>query len=612
MCGISGGITRNGLDITLKVVKEIVRSQCNRGPDYQDIEVINNTEINVILGHNRLSIIDLTPEANQPMWDHEKKYCLVFNGEIYNYIELKNELKQLGHLFLTQSDSEVILEAFKEWGVQSVKRFNGMFAFAIFDTVNQKLFLYRDRFGVKPLYYYRDEEKFIFASTTNTIGQNLSLEPNLEYLAQGIQYGFYDNEDISPYKGLKALKPAHYLVVDLEESGMVTYNLKEYYNLHNEVEALTSSLSQLSTNSLCEKVADLMDNALDIRYRADVPIGVSLSGGLDSSTVAALSALRGHNDVIGFTFGHSEDRKTEGPLVKELSKKTGIKVRYIWPEVKDIINSFSETLAAQGAPFLSGSVMAQYMVFKDVKASGVKVLLGGQGGDELFMGYRKFFAFHLRQLIIKKNYGEALEFILGLVPLFLAELRTLPEYWKQRHRYTSRTGMDTVLNLPKVSFSYMGFDPNKPLWERQITDIMHTSLPSLLRYEDRNSMGNSVESRLMFLDYRLVELALAIPTALKLKNGYGKWIIRQIVKGKIPESIRSVRYKRGFDIPQNQWIDQGLGELLRREIQDRLSKIKDFLLNTNINEQFSNEQFKQRPLTFAEAATIIWLGDQLK
>jgi asparagine synthase (glutamine-hydrolysing) len=355
----------------------------------------------------------------------------------------------------------------------------------------------------------------------------------------------------------------------------------------------------------------LLEDAVDVRFRADVPVGVSLSGGLDSSTIAALSASDGRGEVRGFTFGHPNDPRTEGPLTQKLSEQTGIKVRFIQPGMQEIIATYLKVLDAQGAPFASASGIGQYQVFQAAREEGIKVLLGGQGGDEIFMGYRKFFMFHLRRLQRQRRFGEALAFALGLLPTAVVELRrTAPMYWRIRHRYTRAAGVGTVLKLPEAGCEYIGFDPHEPLWVRQMHDVMHVSLPTLLRYEDGCSMGNSVESRLPFVDYRLVEVALALPTAVKLRGGFGKWIVREVARGKIPGEIQRARYKRGFDVQQSGWIEQGLGTSIRHALRARSPKIKEFLApNAKVDELFSDAQLKHRTAAFAEATTLIWLGD---
>ena len=614
MCGVAGSYsTKHRIDETRNLIKEIVESQYQRGPDYQAIDTVAGERANLILGANRLSIIDLSPEANQPMWDNERRYCLVFNGEIYNYVELRKELIALGHSFSTRSDSEVILESFKEWGVRAAERFNGMFAFALFDKGEECLYLFRDRFGVKPLYYFVDEHELYFASTCGVLARRLRLEPDLDYVARGLRLWVYDYGELSPFVGLKALKPAHYLKVQAAEGKLET-QMNSYYRLDERVEALIDSLARKPTRDLVGLVAGLLEDAVDVRFRADVPVGISLSGGLDSSTIAALSASGEHGDVVGFNLGHPDDPSTEGPLAQKLSERIGIEARSLRPSAQDIANMYFKVLDAQGAPFASvGSAIGQYQVFQAVREEGVKVLLGGQGGDETLMGYRKFLLFRLRRLLQQRRFGEALAFSLGTMPTAFAELRrATPMYWRMRRRYTHGSGMDTVLKLPEAGCEYIGYTPDEPLWVRQMHDVTHVSLPTLLRYEDRNSMGNSVESRLPFMDYRLLEVALALPDAVKLRGGFGKWILREVARGKIPEEIRKARYKRGFDVRESDWFEQGLGAAMRDALRIRLPEIKQFLEpGAKVDELFSDAQLKHRTLASAEVTTLIWLGKNI-
>ncbi len=613
MCGIAGIFSIHHSEQNRRLVEQIVASQYHRGPDFQAVETIPGTRAQVILGHNRLCIIDLSAHANQPMWDRERLCCIVFNGEIYNYIELKAELSALGHEFVTASDTEVILEAFKEWGTCAIERFNGMFALALYDATSHRLLLARDRFGVKPLYYYLDRDRLVFASTGRVIAERMGLEPNLSYVARGLRYGIHDAEDIAPYTGLKALKPGHCLDVALSSTDRLAANLIPYYNLASRVQGMVDRLASRPISLLASETADLLENAVDVRFRADVPVAISLSGGLDSSSVAALSVLRDRGDVAGYTFGHPEDARTEGPLTEQLSKRTGIRIHYIYPDIQEIIASFLEALEAQDAPFPGGSVMAQYLVYKEVHNCGVRVLLGGQGGDELFMGYRKYQVFRLRSLVRQRQYGQALAFCLSLVPMVLAELPQAGIYWRERHRYTTAPGVGTPLTLPPAEPMPLGSDPNEPLWKRQAQDVLLTSLPTLLRYEDRNSMAHSVESRLPFMDYRLVEFALALPTSVKLRGGFGKWIVREVVKGKVPNAIRRARYKRGFDVRQNAWIEQGLGAAIREPLRMREAKIKPWLAaGTSPDTQFSDQGLQQRPTAFCEATSLLWLADRTR
>lgn len=609
MCGIAGSYSAVLTDEMSRVVHSIVQSQFARGPDHQAIEKTITEQCNLVLGHNRLSVIDLSKAANQPLWDSSQQYCIVYNGEIYNYLELRAELIVLGYQFNTVSDTEVVLNAFKQWGIDAINKFNGPFAFALFEKNNSRLWLVRDRFGVKPLYYYLKNNILYFASTSNAIATYFGLQPNLEFIARGLHYYVYEDDgDATHYQQLYALLPGHYLKAEINPHKCLTYQVSKYYDLQTNVSTLKESLSNLSMVEMLHVLADRLKQAVKLRLRSDVPVGVSLSGGLDSSTVAALVA-ENCTDIMGFTFGHPAARRSEGPLVRTLANKLNFSVEYIWPTVEEMVKVFSKVLQAQDAPFASMSIVAQYMVFQQVKEKGIKVLLGGQGGDEGFMGYRKYHVFWLQQLLREKRYLEALSFSLQFLSLCTAEVRQAKHYWQQRSRYLKNKKQNIDLCLPKNSAIFLGLRKSSDIQQRQLEDITKISLPTLLRYEDRNSMSNSVESRLPFMDYNLIELGLAFPESIKLRDGYGKWAVREITRDKIPEEIRTARYKRGFDVPFSALIAAGLGKAMRAQLNGNYRSIKEFLIFPgNIDEIFSDQQFLHRPNKITEAITLLWLG----
>jgi len=609
MCGIVGAISTELKDDSLSLVGEVVNDQLQRGPDFQAIEKITTKNTSVIFGHNRLSIIDLSSQANQPMWDATAQYCIVYNGEIYNYLELRSELVNLGHVFNTVSDTEVILVAFKEWGIDAIQRFNGPFAFALFDKVNEQLWLVRDRFGVKPLYYYIHDNFLYFASSSNVLASHFNLAANLNYVAQGLTYLVYESDnEITPYQGLYSVKPAHYLKIQIAENKRILQQSIKYYDLYNRVNSLKETLANYSMQSLLALVLAKIEEASFLRLRSDVPVGVSLSGGLDSSTIAALIVEK-HPEIVGFTFGHPQEKSSEGPLVHKLAQQIGIRAEYIWPSAHEIMRGLLDTLRAQDAPFAGLSMVAQYLVYQKVRQHGIKVLLGGQGADEAFMGYRKFHFFHVKQLLAQRRYLECLGFLVQLTPTVAAELNQAKLYWAQRHRYLKKTRLNMSLDLPAPAPLQLSHSHDKEIWVRQLCDVTQFSLPTLLRYEDRNSMGNSVESRLPFMDYQVIELGLALPEVIKLRKGYGKWPVREIIRGKIPESIRAARYKRGFDVPMAPLVQAGLGQSVRAHLQDHYEKIKSYIGSHNkIAQLFSDENFIHRRATLAEAITLLWLG----
>lgn len=609
MCGIAGMLSGRSADPQESPVASMIRTQRRRGPDHQAVTTVARESSTVVFGHCRLMIVDLTPGAHQPLWDHQGRCCLVHNGEIYNHLDLRRELEGLGHRFLTRSDSEVVLEAYKAWGVRAFERFNGMFAFALHDTARRRLFLVRDRFGVKPLYWLLRDDRLWFASTCGAIRAQFPLEPNLAYLSRGIRYWVYDDEDLSPYLGLRAVRPGHSVEAWSDRSGLIRAQETSYYDLARGVADTAETIAGAPERELHERLAHLVESSIDLRLRADVPVGVSLSGGLDSSTVAATAYAKGR--VIGFTFGHPLAPATEGPAVSRLARHTGIPIRFIRPEPATIIDAFFESLRAQEAPFPSASIVGQFLVYRAAHEEGVRVVLGGQGSDEIFMGYRKFQLFRLRQLLRQRHLWSAMAFASSVVPEVLAELPRVTPYWRLRDRYLHPVGLGTALELPPPEPMNLLADLERPLWVRQAHDVQHSSLPTLLRYEDRNSMAHGVESRLPYLDYRLVEFALALPVTLKLRHGFRKWIMREFARGRIPEAIRLARHKRGFDVEQGAWIDAGLGAAIRRRLAEREPELRAYLARgARIESVFSDARLKSDASAVAEATALLWLGDQ--
>ena len=614
MCGIAGAVSLRADRDIHGLVETIVSSQVTRGPDVQRCETYRDRDWEAVLGHDRLSIIDLRAESDQPMIDQPGDLVVVFNGEIYNFVELRAELEGYGLVFRTRGDTEVILAAYRHWGDAAFDRFLGMFAFAIFDRRQQELVLVRDRFGVKPLFYRTDGDVFAFASTPTVIARWAKQPPDLDYVARGIRYKYYeDDAGTSPYVGVHALEPAHILRVRRKGSTLLLTKHR-YYDVLERSRTLAARLSESSGTTLTGELLSLLADATSLRQRSDVPLGISVSGGIDSSAIAAIVSAN-LSGVVGYSFAHPADRESEGPLVAELAEHTGIEP--YWVQVRErheVEELFWQTLAAQDAPFPHASIMAQFAVFRAARRNGTIVLLGGQGGDEAFMGYRKFMLFYAQSVVRARRARDVPRLLSTVVPLLPAVARRASLFAAERKRYTRVSGgMGSRIRLPATdSGASMGMAGDASLLERQALDVTRYSLPTLLRYEDRNSMGNSVESRLPFLDQRVMEFGLALDARHKLGNGYGKHILRTALAGMIPDSIRLNRDKRGFDVNQGAWIRNGLGALLRRAIHERRAVLADVLPTNQPPEMlFSDDTLVADPQAFKEAVSLIWLGDRL-
>jgi asparagine synthase (glutamine-hydrolysing) len=612
MCGIAGLFGNGECLASKRIVASIVQDQIPRGPDNQSVSVFGEPGRCAVLGHDRLGILDLSSSANQPMASSDGRCHIVFNGEIYNYRDLRSELTSTGAAFRTESDTEVLLAALRQWGPDALNRCNGMFAYAMYDQQEHRLSLGRDRFGVKPVYYILHSGQFYFASTGRALASHLKLGPNLEYVSRGLCYGVYEDDgEISQYEGLRSLPPGHILEVTARGNAQPTVRATRYYDLAVRAGHLRQELSGSSPRLLQERFRGTLEDAVSLRLMADVPVGVSISGGLDSSSVASL-AISQVSRLTGFCYGSPGEPSSEGPLVAELAAQKSLDVHYAWETGgMNVIDAFWRTLEAQDAPYLNGSVVAQNVVFQVARSCGFKVLLGGQGGDEVLMGYNKFRLLQLRSLLRGRQWLALMHVAIGLVPVVVAMRQHMASLRWHSTRYRRSGGARHRLILPPPAPLALGACASDQLWQRQLLDIVKASLPTLLRYEDRNSMGNSVESRLPFLDYRVVELGLALPDDAKLRDGWGKWILRAIMRGELPEAIRMNKAKRGFDVNQEAWLGSGLGAAIRERLQSRRAAISPFLPpGAPIDVLYSDGALGSPGSALGEAISLLWLAQR--
>lgn len=601
MCGIAG---KYNIDTSINA---LLLEQFNRGPDAMAVRKyqLKNNSI-LYLGHNRLKIVCLSDAANQPFQDQYSQYALVFNGEIYNHQQIRSELARVGFQFHTTSDTEVLFKALIHWGMKALDKLNGMFAFGFFDSNAQKLYLVRDRFGIKPLYYHINNNQLIFASTSATIANQLNLQPNYSYLQKGIYYGIYeDDTEGTTYQDLYSVRPGCYLSIAF--SDRLHWSQIRYYDLSNRVRLLQETIAHNPQTQLADMIFERLSSACHLRLNADVPVAIALSGGLDSSAIAAVSSEH-KASLHSFCFGNPNDPSSEGMLAAELSRKLSIKTEFVSPSDNEWEDGFWETLAHQDAPFSGISVVAQYLLYQKISQRGFKVVLGGQGGDEGFLGYRKFQLFYLKELVEKKNWLQAARFFMCFSQMLWSERARLMMFWQLRSRYRSaqkqqHQSLFFPTQLEALNMGYSG-----DISQRQVDDVLKYSLPTLLRYEDRNSMAHSIESRLPFMDYELMELACALPIAMKLKRGYGKWLLRDLMDKFIPDEIRLARYKRGFDVPQFEHVFECLNPSIQAHLSSHSEIIKSMIGDMNLSEYFSPKSFSIHPSRFNELTTLCWLG----
>lgn len=564
MCGIAGIFyVDKSRSVDPSIIEKMIAIMHHRGPDDEGMFLDGA----IGLGHCRLSIIDLTDRAHQPMESLDGRLAIIYNGEIYNYLELKEELKDMGYHFFSDSDTEVILNAFDCWKEGCVDKFFGMFAFAIWDKLNRKLFVARDRLGVKPFYYYVDNSQFVFASEIKAILEvtGIRAEPNNEAIFEYLHFT-YTLGDKTWFKGIKKLMPGYFGYVT--EKGLS-------FSMYWDVTFDGSVNSHKSEEELTEEFRHLLVNSVKLRLRSDVPVGAHLSGGLDSSSVVAV-ARRELNELKTFSIGFNEassDERRWSNLVKDYLG-TDHSVRVV--TYHDLPEYFRKITWLLDEPVIAGPVYPQLKLNEIAKEKGVKVVLGGQGGDELFGGYIWHYASLLRdrlQRIFKGHVGDLNRLIWDITGL--------------RGRFTMRFLFGGIVrraahfqtrDLISEEFKRLnGFDgcpaqgvPNGVtfLEKRQYYDVKNY-LQGLLQLEDRMSMAVSIESRVPLCDHRIVEFAARLPSNYKIRRGETKYLERKAVEPFLPREIVYRKDKKGFSTPLDEWFEGPLRPWIEEIINEK-------------------------------------------
>ena len=606
MCGILGIWHQDGKPIDLQALKRATTVLAHRGPDDEGYLLVNTrsgrTELcggastapelrlppleeylgdhfDMAFGFRRLAILDLSPAGHQPMPSADGRYWLVYNGEVYNYLELRTELTSKGHHFHTDCDSEVLLASFTEWGPACLSRFNGMWAFAIWDNVERRLFIARDRFGVKPLYIaHIPGHIFTFASEIKAIRamEAVPYQPSpfaiAAYIAQGRTPGH------TFFEGITSLPAAHYAVVS--ERG---YTPQRYWTL-------PTARSEPQPREMQQHYDTLFTDSVRLRLRADVAVGTCLSGGLDSSSIVATTArlMQTEHAVSLERLGERQQTfsavyDTDGPwnekqYIDLVLAHTGAGGNYVNPSGDALWDDLRQLVHHQDEPFQSTSIFAQWCVMRLARRAGATVLLDGQGADEVLGGYRPF-AIWLGQLLRAGRLRQALQASLDIcavanqsVPRLLARAvalqmpgKVLRQARRKRlERAASTSGLHHELARQWLATEQKerDFYAHHRNLNTHLAHLIEESLPDLLRYEDRNSMAFSIEARLPFLDYRLVEYVFSRAAHYRIHNGWTKWPQRQGVKDLLPHDIVWRRDKVGFETPEAQWLRTGISQIL--------------------------------------------------
>lgn len=560
MCGIVGAYSRYKDKTNHKAVRDMMEAIGHRGPDGEGLYA----EDHIVLGQKRLAIIDLSAKGKQPMIVDNGNYSITFNGEIYNYKELRKELEEYGYSFQSDTDTEVILHAYRKWGNDCLQKFNGMWSFALWDRSKKELFCARDRFAVKPFHYWYDGNNFVFCSEIKGLLRHPHINPqqNEQAIYDFIIYGRVNHTHETFFKDIYQLPGAHYCVVS--ERGFEKYR---YWDISED--------NQFCGNA--EEAANefyrIFEDAVKLRFRSDVEVASCLSGGLDSSSIVCVAdklikngQLENGHKLNTFSLAFDYEKFDERKWIDIVRVETDINSHFTIPKEEEFLENLNHLLYTQEEPFGSTSMFGQYMVMKLIHENGIKVTLDGQGSDEIFGGYLGYADAYFADFIRTNNERELHEQVEIYCKkhnltssIAIARAKKLAETGKMgRHIEANSKYLRTdfagrfynEMELPKKFDSI--------LQNQLYYDLLVTSIPALLRYADRNAMAFSIESRFPFLDYRLVEFGFSLPADMKLKDSVTKVILRKAMHGVIPNKIEERQDKMGFVTPEAVWFREGL------------------------------------------------------
>jgi asparagine synthase (glutamine-hydrolysing) len=550
MCGICGIINFNQQQVQEASIRQMMQIMKHRGPDDEGVFIYNN----VGFGFVRLSIIDLSPAGHQPMISTDGRYVIVFNGEIYNYIELRDELVGYGYSFKTKTDTEILLISYIHWGEECLHHFNGMWAFVILDKVKKEIFGARDRFGVKPFYYSLTNNEFRFASDIPSILGVLPAKPTVDeqIVFDYMVFNRTDQNENTFFKEVKKLQHGDKLKLSI-----INYQLSitNWYNLRSNLKTPFDSP---------EGFRDMFSSSIGLRLRSDVPVGVCFSGGLDSSSIVSI-LLKDYNkdDLNTFSAVYGKGINGDESIFIDEYRKRLSKMYFITPSAKTLLDDIPSFIKAHAEPIPSTSPYAQFKVM-ELARKHVVVTLDGQGADELLAGYHYFFGFYFKDLLTNFKW-------LRLISEFLAYVKNhkslygltsmlyllLPGILRGKARVHEKGYLDPhfITKYEKNNSIASTLYSSSTLHDA-LLDHFEYKLEHLLKWEDKNSMWFSIEARTPFLDYRLVERTLALSPEKVIKDGMTKHILREAMKDTLPESIRLRKDKIGFGTPQSDWFRQ--------------------------------------------------------
>ena len=595
MCGICGWLDKGPVDEA--ILQAMTRELLHRGPDAQGIEIFKN----VGLGHTRLSIIDLSRNANQPMHNEDKSLWLVYNGEFYTFFSFKKELQSKGHRFISNTDSEVLLHLYEEEGPEFVKKLRGMFVFGIWDSKNKQLMLARDRVGIKPLYYFHKGSKFIFASELKALLRNPFVDRDVSLDAIGYYFTLgYIPRHHCIFKSIRKLLPGCYL---LYKNGEVT--IHSYWKLPER-----SGIPIKSNEEYAEEFLPILEEAVRIRLISDVPLGVFLSGGVDSSIVTTIMAQNSSQPIKTFSIGFEEAKYDELPYARQVARHVGSDHHELIVGLKQS-EMIEKLVHYYDEPFADSSAIPTYYVSKMAK-NYVTVILSGDGGDELFCGYNWYdWVLRRRKLHFIPYFIRKTSSLLGNLPSwnyrgkrFLNDL-CLDEYqlFMIRTRFFSGDEISKLLkfeiNTRLNEYEHFYKNAGQSAIDRMTrTDFSYYLVDDILTKVDRASMAVALEARVPLLDHKVCEFAFSLPETAKIKSGIKKYLLKKIAKKLLPSGFPLER-KQGFSVPLQKWLIGPLGDKVMESITGGC--IRDM-----INAEFVDQMLREHRATKNNHDQKLW------
>ncbi len=573
MCGIVGmyGFTDE------KLLKGMADSIGHRGPDGEGFFIGSKGG----LGSRRLAIIDVAG-GGMPISNEDATKWIVYNGEIYNYLALSETLKSLRHNFKSHSDTEMVLHAYEQWGVSCVEKFNGMFAFAIYDVSKNEVFAARDQFGIKPFYYCKVTEGYLFSSEIKAFLKASSFRalPNNRMVFRFLKHRKHDDLNETFFEGVNKLLPGEYALFSED-----TIRVNRYFNTENLYQKRETNHASEKEN--LQKFRELFIKSVKDRLMSEVPVGSCLSGGLDSSSIVCvindeLLKTNLEDSQIGdkqktFSAVFPKEINDEQNYINEILEKTKTEKNFVYPNSKDLFEELRNFVYAQEEPTISSGPYSQWCVMRQASKK-IKVLLDGQGADEVLAGYNPYLVVYLRQLLSQLKIGLFLKEFIGSLP----QIRSLV-LDKLKFNFSGSLKEKDLINK-EFAHKYLGEVvrvEKKDLKKRFHDDLFLDSVPALLRYEDKNSMAFSIEGRVPFLDIDLINFIFSLPNDLIIRHGCGKYVLRQALKDLLPKNIAERKWKVGFTTPEIAWF-KSQKEKVYEIIDSETFKSRPYFNYTNV------------------------------